>query len=100
MSNRYNVAGSAGQLDMGKALLFHRLFKFLFQLGNALPGFNGRRAGHSAQQSPLTDRLALRLAYRGHKAILLVDVKFYEKSLQLSPFSNVANAWFCGEKNK
>ena len=102
MGNRYSVAGSAGQLDMGKALLLRRLMELLFKLGNALPGFYGRRAGYSAQQSPLTDRLALglRLAYTGHRAVLLAVVKFYGKSLQLSPFSDVANARFCGEENK
>ncbi len=99
MSNRYSVAGSAGQLDVGKALLYW-LFELLFQQGNALPGFYGRRAGYSAQQSPLTDRLALGLAYTGHRAVLLAVVKFYGKSLQLSPFESVANARFCGEKNK
>ncbi len=102
MNDRYSVAESAGQLDVGKALLLYRLFELLFQLGNALPGFDGRRAGHSAQQSPLTYRLALDLglAYTGHRAVLLAVVKFYGKNLQLSPFASVANARFCGEENK
>ena len=70
MNRRHSFAGSAGQLDMGKALFLCRLSELLFQLGNALPGFYGRRAGHSTQQSPLTDRLTFGLVYTVHREVL------------------------------
>lgn len=91
---------SAGQLDMGKALLLRRLLELLFKLGNALPGFYGRRTGYSAQQCLLVDLFALGLACRRHGVASLNDAQFYGKCWQLSPFESVANARFCGEKNK
>lgn len=91
---------SAGQLDMGKALLLRRLLELLFKLGNALPGFYGRRTGYSAQQGLLVNLFALGLAYRRHGVASLSDAQFYGKCWQLSPFWGVANAGFCGEKNK
>ena len=77
---------SAGQLDMGKALLLRRLLELLFKLGNALPGFYGRRAGYSAQQCLLVDLFALGLACRSHMVPSFNDAQFYGKCWQLSPF--------------
>lgn len=91
---------SAGQLDMGKALLLRRLFELLFKLGNALPGFYGRRTGYSTQQGLLVNLFALGLACRRHGVASLNDAQFYGKCERLSPFSGVANARFCGEENK
>lgn len=91
---------SAGQLDMGKALLLRRLLELLFKLGNALPGFYGRRTGYSAQQGLFVDLFALGLACRSHGVASLNDAQFYGKCQRLSLFESVANARFCGEKNK
>lgn len=91
---------SAGQLDMGKALLLRRLLELLFKLGNALTGFYGRRTGYSAQQGLLVNLFALGLAYRRHGVASLSDAQFYGKCWQLSPFKSVAKSRLCGEKNK
>lgn len=91
---------SAGQLDMGKALLLRRLLELLFKLGNALPGFYGRRTGYSAQQGLFVDLFTLGLACRSHGVASLNDAQFYGKCQRLSLFESVANARFCGEKNK
>ena len=85
---------------MSEALLLHRLLELLFQLRNALPSLNGRRAGHGAQQGLLVNLFALGLACRSHVMASLNDAQFYGKCQRLSPFSGVANARFCGEKNK
>lgn len=91
---------SAGQLDMGKALLLRRLLELLFKLGNVLPGFYGRRTGYSTQQGLLVNLFALGLACRRHGVASLNDAQFYGKCWRLSPFESVANARFCGEENK
>ena len=91
---------STSQLDMRETLLLRRLFELLFQLGNALPSLNGRRAGHGAQQGLLVNLFALGLACRSHAVASLSDAQCYGKCWQLSPFESVANARFCGEKNK
>ncbi len=91
---------STSQLDMREALLLRRLLELLFKLGNALPGFNGRRTGYSAQQSLFVDLFALGSACRRHGVALLNGAQFYGKCGQLSPFESVANARFCGEENK
>lgn len=85
---------------MGKALLLRRLLELLFKLGNVLPGFYGRRTGYSTQQGLLVNLFALGLACRSHVMAPLNDAQFYGKCGQLSPFESVANARFCGEKNK
>lgn len=91
---------SAGQLDMGKALLLRRLLELLFKLGNALPSLNGRRTGYSAQQGLFVDLFTLGLACRRHGVASLNEAQFYGKCWQLWPFESVASARICGEKNK
>jgi hypothetical protein len=67
---------SAGQLDMGKALLVLRALELLLKLGNALPGFYGRRTGHSAQQRLWVDLLALSLVCGSHGVTSFNNAQF------------------------
>lgn len=77
---------SAGQLDMGKPLLFLKLLQFLFQLRHRLPGFQSGRTGYGAQQCPLIDGFALGAGLRSHVKKWVVDHTYYKAARQLQVF--------------